>query len=195
MNLFGVGASEAGLILLIALILIGPQNFPQVMRQAGRWYKVARAFSNEVMKDVRAAVDEIEQEVTRDVGDLQSVRELTTGLDADLRQVKSEVRSIGDQTSSVARGTEVTAREQPAPAAAPAAKGWWENRDPNDPFVRLERERAAAREAALAAREAAPAAAPAAPAATPATASTTAEAPATDATTASSEQKPDEAVS
>ncbi|MDO9445350.1 MAG: twin-arginine translocase TatA/TatE family subunit, partial [Dehalococcoidia bacterium] len=77
MNLFGVGASEAGLILLIALILIGPQNFPQVMRQAGRWYKVARAFSNEVMKDVRAAVDEIEQEVTRDVGDLQSVRELT----------------------------------------------------------------------------------------------------------------------
>jgi Sec-independent protein translocase protein TatA len=195
MNLFGVGASEAGLILLIALILIGPQNFPQVMRQAGRWYKVARAFSNEVMKDVRAAVDEIEQEVTRDVGDLQSVRELTSGLDADLRQVKSEVRSIGDQTSSVARGTEVAPREQPAPVAAPAAKGWWEDRDPNDPFVRLERERAAAREAALAAREAAPAATPAAPAATPATASTTAEAPATDAPTASSEQKPDEAVS
>ncbi|MDP2327256.1 MAG: twin-arginine translocase TatA/TatE family subunit [Dehalococcoidia bacterium] len=188
MNLFGVGASEAGLILLIALILIGPQNFPQVMRQAGRWYKVARAFSNEVMKDVRAAVDEIEQEVTRETGDLQSVRELTAGLDADLRQVKSEIRSIGDQTSSVARGTEAAPGGLPAPtpAAAPA-KGWWENRDPNDPFVRLERERAAAREAALAAREAAPAVASGTPA--------VAEPSATDAAAAPSEQKPDEAVS
>lgn len=194
MNLFGVGASEAGMILLIALILIGPQNFPQVMRQAGRWYKIARAFSNEVMKDVRSAVDEIEQEVTRDVGDLQSVRELTN-LDTDLRQVKSDIRAIGDQTSSVARGSEVTPRELPAPATAPKATGWWENRDPNDPFVRLERERAAAREAALAAREAAPAAASSTPAVAPAPVSSATEPGAADAAPAPSEQKPDEAVS
>ncbi|GMU39874.1 MAG: hypothetical protein AMXMBFR23_07400 [Chloroflexota bacterium] len=165
MNLFGVGAPEAGVILLIALILIGPQNFPQVMRQAGRWYRVARAFSNEVMKDVRSAVDEIEQEVKRDAGDLESIRELTN-LDGDLRQVKTDIAAVGQETSRVARGDDMIApREMPAPAP-PRPKGWWEDRDPNDPFVKLERERAAAREAALAAR-----AAKAADAATPAASS------------------------
>ncbi|MDO9445427.1 MAG: hypothetical protein Q7K37_08915, partial [Dehalococcoidia bacterium] len=100
---------------------------------------------------------------------------------------------------TAARGSEVTPREQPAPAAAPKPKGWWENRDPNDPFVRLERDRAAARDAALAAREAARTAAPAAasitPAAAPAPTPASAEPTGTDATAASSEQKPDEAIS
>ncbi len=167
MNLFGVGAPEAGVILLIALILIGPQNFPQVMRQAGRWYRVARAFSNEVMKDVRSAVDEIEQEVKRETGDLESLRELTN-LDSDLRQVKTDIAAVGQETSRVARGDDMIApREMPAPAP-PKPKGWWEDRDPNDPFVKLERDRAAAREAALAARAAKAAEGATPPANTPA---------------------------
>lgn len=153
MNLFGVGAPEAGVILLIALILIGPQNFPQVMRQAGRWYRVARAFSNEVMKDVRSAVDEIENEVKREAGDLESIRELTN-LDSDLRQVKTDIATAGQDASRVARGDDMIAPREMPPAAPPKPKGWWEDRDPNDPFVKLERDRAAAREAAVAARAA-----------------------------------------
>src|SRR5438105_2246739 len=63
MNLFGVGLPEMGLVFVLALILVGPQRFPEIARQAGRWYRMARAFTDEVMGDVRAAVDELEEEV------------------------------------------------------------------------------------------------------------------------------------
>ncbi len=123
MNAFGVGAAEAGLVLLIALILIGPQNFPSVMRQAGHWYRIARRYSTEVMKDVRSAVDEIESEVKRETGDLVSPRELSE-MQSDLRQVKSETT----EAARIIRGPDGKPRviprkrtETPPATAAPAA--------------------------------------------------------------------------
>jgi Tat protein translocase TatB subunit len=52
MNLFGVGASEALVVLVLALIVVGPQRFPEIARQCGRWFKLARGYTDEVMKDV-----------------------------------------------------------------------------------------------------------------------------------------------
>ena len=102
MNFFGVGPAEAGVILVIALIVIGPQRFPEIMRQAGRWYRVARAYSNEVMKDVRAAVDEIEQEVKAEAEDFREVRELT-GLKADLKEARESVEEVQSDTKAAAQ--------------------------------------------------------------------------------------------
>ena len=87
MNFLGVGAGEALLVFVIALIVIGPHRFPEAMRQAGRWYRMARAYSNEVMKDVRAAVDDIEREIETETEDLRSVRELTD-LSGELRKTQ-----------------------------------------------------------------------------------------------------------
>lgn len=123
MNFFGVGPAEAGVIFAIALIVIGPQRFPEIMRQAGRWYRVARAYSNEVMKDVRAAVDEIEQEVRADTEDLRSVRELTD-LKADLIEARESVKSIQQDTTAAAQtGDSAAARSSTTKPAAtkPAA--------------------------------------------------------------------------
>ena len=44
MELFGVGIPEAGLILVIMLLVVGPNRFPQVAREAGKWYRIARAY-------------------------------------------------------------------------------------------------------------------------------------------------------
>ncbi|MDA1240106.1 MAG: hypothetical protein O2798_04600 [Chloroflexi bacterium] len=170
MSFLGVGAAEVGMILLIALILIGPQNFPQVMRQGGRWYRVARAFSSEIMKDVRSAVDEIEEEVKREGGDLTSMRDMLN-IEQDLRQVQSDFRNATDDVNTITRGDEVRPREEfdgpatPVTAATPrpTARGWWEDRDPNDPFVKLERSRAAAYAASMTAKTAEPAEASPAP--------------------------------
>ena len=49
MNLFGVGVFEALLVAIIGLIIVGPNKFPEMMKQAGRWFRIARAFSSEVM--------------------------------------------------------------------------------------------------------------------------------------------------
>ncbi len=102
MNLFGVGAAEAGLVFVIALIVVGPQRFPEIMRQAGRWYRVARAYSNEVMKDVRAAVDEIEQEVKAETDDIRSVGDFSD-LKGDLIEARESAEDIRKDTTAAAR--------------------------------------------------------------------------------------------
>ncbi|MEX2373298.1 MAG: twin-arginine translocase TatA/TatE family subunit [Dehalococcoidia bacterium] len=113
MNLFGVGAAEAGLVFVIALIVVGPQRFPEIMRSAGRWYRVARAYSNEVMKDVRSAVDEIEREVKAETDDLKSV--------GDFADLRTDLREAREGMDEVKRDTQ-TAAGAPAPRAPSASK-------------------------------------------------------------------------
>ncbi len=94
MELFGVGIPELGLVMLIALVIVGPQRFPEIARQMARWIRTARAFTDEVMKDVRAAVDEIEQEVTANNDGVNPIREL--------REIHSELTgAVHDATSTV----------------------------------------------------------------------------------------------
>ena len=102
MNLFGIGFPEAGLVMVLALILVGPQRFPEIARQAGRWYRTARAFTDAVMQDVRAAVDEIEDELGVEGGDLQPIRELT-----DLR------RDLADAIQGTADRQAAASAEEP----------------------------------------------------------------------------------
>lgn len=120
MNLFGVGASEALLVLVLALIVVGPQRFPEIARQAGRWYKLARGYTDEVMKDVRAAVDEIEQEVNAEASDLRSLGDISS-VGGELRAIRDDVESVtttaATEAETAVASAEQAANETPAPAA------------------------------------------------------------------------------
>ncbi len=109
MNLFGVGASEALLVLVLALIVVGPQRFPEIARQGGRWFRLARGYTDEVMKDVRSAVDEIEQEINDETSDFASFGDLTK----DLRSIREDVETVTKETTTDAKAA-VTSAEQAA---------------------------------------------------------------------------------
>ncbi len=96
MSLFGVGAGEALVVLVLAMIVVGPQRFPEIARQGGRWYRLARQYSNEVMKDVRAAVDEIETEIQEETKDLESV----TSINDDLRAIRDDVDTVRKESAA-----------------------------------------------------------------------------------------------
>lgn len=157
MNFFGVGPAEAGLVFVIGLLVVGPQRFPEIMRQAGRWYRVARAYSNEVMKDVRAAVDDIEREVKAETEELNFAREFTDLKDeldvkSDLKEAQTSVEEIGRETQesagakpAIIRPSARKADGETKPSSPPAA--YYKNRDPAtyDPFKAKEaRDREAA---------------------------------------------------
>jgi sec-independent protein translocase protein TatB len=110
MNLFGVGIFEALLVAIIGLIIVGPNKFPEMMSQAGKWFKYARAFSTEVMKDVKEAVDEIQEEVIAQGNDLQEIRDLATDLQSDLAAEGKQVENLIDET-----GHELERSDPPAP--------------------------------------------------------------------------------
>ena len=97
MELFGVGLPEAGLVFVLALILIGPERFPEMARQAGRWYRTARAFTDAVMVDVRSAVDEIEDEIADKNDGLRPIREL--------QDIQREFTQIGEDAVAAAGDT------------------------------------------------------------------------------------------
>ncbi len=118
MSLLGVGAMEAGLVLVITLVLVGPQRFPEIARQGGKWYRIARRFTAEVTKDLRLAVDEIEQEIKTETADLQSVRELGN-LDAELKSAGDDVQSATESIAQAAH--ESPEKVNPAPSAAATA--------------------------------------------------------------------------
>lgn len=85
MELLGVGAMEALLVLVVALIVVGPHRFPEIARQGGRWYRVARRYASEVMRDVRGAVEELQSEIEEEREELRSIRDLGEEVEADLR--------------------------------------------------------------------------------------------------------------
>ena len=120
MSLFGVGAMEAGLVLVIALVLVGPQRFPEIARQGGKWYRVARRFTAEVTKDLRLAVDEIEQEIKTETEDLQSIRELGN-LDEELKTAGDDVQAATESIAEAAHESPEKLNPKPSAAATAAA--------------------------------------------------------------------------
>ena len=123
MSLFGVGAGEAALVLVLAMIVVGPKRFPEIARQGGRWYRLARQYTNEVMKDVRSAVEDIEHEINTETEDLKSLGSLGD----DLQTIRDDVEEVGTDSAADAKqamadsaaaastnGTESTARREPS---------------------------------------------------------------------------------
>ena len=121
MELLGVGAAEAFVVLVIALIVVGPQRFPEIARQGGRYFRMARRYAAEVTSDVRGAMAELEAEVEQQKEELQAAHEeIATGLSTSIAETRSEIENIGREAGDAVRDTpaaQTRAQEvQPDPA-------------------------------------------------------------------------------
>ena len=126
MELLGVGAAEALVVFVITLIVVGPHRFPEIARQGGRYYRIARRYATEVTNDVRGAIQELEAEVEAQKEELEAVgTELSEGIQETVRETRSELRDIGRATGEAVSSAEpAPAQEAPSTrngqAAAPA---------------------------------------------------------------------------
>jgi len=84
-DLFGVGIFEALLVLVVALIVVGPNKFPEIAKSAGRWFTVARNYASEVRTDIESATAEIESEVMKE-------QEFIGGISDDLNTIEEETK-------------------------------------------------------------------------------------------------------
>jgi sec-independent protein translocase protein TatB len=120
MELFGVGIGEAGLVLLIALLVVGPERFPQIAREGGKWYRMARQFTASVTQDLQGALKELENEVQEQAGELKTVREIGDDVRTGMRETSSDLNSIG---RGVATSTTTYSEEQRAVTETRAGVG------------------------------------------------------------------------
>lgn len=130
--MFDIGWSEMAVVLLVALIVIGPKDLPKVARTVGRWVGKARAMAREFQRSFEemareAELDEIRKEIDRvsreriDVG-----RAVSKAVDRDGRLANAlDPSTAAGSTKGAGTGSDASpATVTPATAAADiGAKG------------------------------------------------------------------------
>ncbi len=95
--MFGLGAGEILIILVIAFLLFGPKQLPEVGRQVGKAYKSFRNTADDLRKSVEPELNLLQQEVKMAEQDLQSsIKETEEEINATTSQVSEEPKSVGN---------------------------------------------------------------------------------------------------
>jgi sec-independent protein translocase protein TatB len=134
--MFDIGWSEMAVILMVALIVIGPKDLPRVARTIGKWTGKARGMAREFqrslddmareaeLQDVKAEIDKLSrvdvrhriEETIDPQGDLR--RGLNAPVSADLRDPDEDMAEA-DLPAPEPRAP--TAQALPKPVAQPVA--------------------------------------------------------------------------
>jgi sec-independent protein translocase protein TatB len=93
--MFDVGWDEMALVAVVALIVIGPKDLPDVLRQIGRWTRKAREMAGEFQRGVDDMVRESE------LSDLKSQVEKATDPNALRREIEKTIDPTGDIVRSL----------------------------------------------------------------------------------------------
>jgi sec-independent protein translocase protein TatB len=122
--MFDIGWSEMLVILVVALVVIGPRDLPKVARQVGRWTGKARAMAREFQRSFddmarEAELEEIKAGLQKmNPASLESTIRDTVDPDRKLEQALD----VRDTLAAEGRSIEAELAAEPAPAPAePAA--------------------------------------------------------------------------
>ena len=85
--MFGLGAGEVLIILVIAFLLFGPKQLPEVGRQVGRAVKGFKDTAEDLRKSVEPEINMIQQEVKMVEQDFQ----------ASVKEAEDEINAAGQQ--------------------------------------------------------------------------------------------------
>lgn len=130
--MFGIGAAEFIIILLVALIVVGPERLPDLARSAGKTVNDLRRMYTNLRSQLGPDFDEIEQQV-RALRSLDPRREMNT---IGKRVLDGLSDDIGPEVQEALRPPTFTnlavPTDQPMPSIAPPAANGTASRDALD---------------------------------------------------------------
>ncbi len=110
--MFDLGWSELAVIALIALIVVGPKELPQILRTAAHWMRKARSMAREFQSSVDEMVREAELDEAKKT--MESVRHMN--LDKQIEETIDPTGSVKDEVAELGSGVrrgELTEGEVP----------------------------------------------------------------------------------
>jgi Tat protein translocase TatB subunit len=122
MDFLGIGLPEIILILVVAVIVVGPKRLPEVAVHLARVIRQLRGYATDVTSQMRGELDELTREYEQVRKELQEVRE------AAVKDVDAVTREV-DRT---AREVDRAARDAPAIIESSAEPGPEKRSSPPD---------------------------------------------------------------
>ena len=96
MNLFGIGPLEIFLVAIVAVIVLGPERFPEVAVQLARAIKFLRGYANDATSELRQEFAELTKEyeqIRKELDDVRgSVNKEATSVTQKMSQVMTETK-------------------------------------------------------------------------------------------------------
>lgn len=99
--------SEIIIILLLALVVLGPQRLPDMARKLGAW-----------SSELRKAAGELRAGLEAEVGDLRTIRD---DLEAPVKELKEEMGQVGRQLDETSADVSRLGWVGPDPVSGPSA--------------------------------------------------------------------------
>jgi Tat protein translocase TatB subunit len=100
MQFFGIGILEILLILIVMMIVVGPERLPQVAAELARWIRRARAYANYVSKDFNEVIGELEKEVGASREDWKEIASVLNrqafSVTSELEKANKELKEASD---------------------------------------------------------------------------------------------------
>jgi sec-independent protein translocase protein TatB len=111
--MFGVGILELMVILILTVIVVGPDRMPQVAADLAKWIRQTRAYARHLMGDFNSVVADLEKEAGASREDWKEIASVVT----------RHTGSVGQELSRLTRDVEKSgdlaeAKADPGPAAA-----------------------------------------------------------------------------
>ena len=137
--MFELGWQELIILMLIALIVVGPKDLPRIVKTAGQWMGKARGYARDFQRTIEEAADATEIDAVKKEID-EANRELSTarrdvneGADAVTRDVAESTDSVNKMLNEDVMPSAKTAAAKPnggePPGARPAEDGRRPSRD------------------------------------------------------------------
>ncbi len=102
--MFDVGFSEILVIMVVALVVLGPERLPKVARTLGRWWGALQGYVNRIKADVNTSME------------LEELRQMERRIKAEAEALERSVQKAGSEVSSEMRQIEQEL-DKPTPTA------------------------------------------------------------------------------
>ena len=98
MDFFGIGPMEIILILIVALLIFGPEKLPQIGKNLGKTLRSFKKATTDLSAQVSREIEQEKKELSAQVGiELEQAKK---ELDSDKKQVVQELNKINNETKS-----------------------------------------------------------------------------------------------